>query len=456
MKVGRQWRFYREDIDRFLRGEEPRIDLPASLDPLLTALTRRVEECGAKDVSPADATGVFRAVSLMIRLAEALKASDIHIEPLARPHESGYAAILRYHVDGVLQPGAEFDLRLLPAIIEQWKQLAACDIHEKKRPQDGRIMIRLQDTGKDLDVRVSFLPAVIGESLTARILDPEAAASIDIEKFDYAPGVKERYLRSLRLPWGLVAVNGPTASGKTTTLYAGVNLLAGPDRKVITIEHPVEYLLPWCLQVTVNPGAGLGFAAAMRSALRSSPNVVMVSEIPDPETLSLTLYCALAGHLVLTTFHTANSATAIHRMVEICSEPFKVGDAVKLILSQRLVRRLCTQCSVEEAPQESLVRRAETLAREGGLDWDGLPKTFRGAPGCPRCAGTGFRGRTVIAEALEVTPAIRQALTRGASPEEIQALAVKDGMVTFAADGVGRAALGTTSLEEVFRVIGER
>jgi excisionase family DNA binding protein len=456
MKVGRQWRFHKLDIEQFLKGQEPRIELPADIKPLVRALRELVEKYGAQDVTPPEENDLFHAVSLMIRLGEAMAASDIHIEPHGRPGTADGVVSLRYRVDGALYPVAEIDLRLLPAIIEQWKRLSACDVRERRRPQYGRIMIHLNDTGKLLDIRVSFLPSALGESVTARVLDRDVAASLELGRIDFSPEIKERYVRALARPWGLIVVNGPAGCGKTTTLYAGLNHIAGPDRKIITIEDPVEYLHPWCLQVPINPAAGVTYQTAMIAALRSAPNVIMVGEMRDLETVDLCLSAALTGHLVLTTLHTTDSPGALRRMVEVGAEPFKVTEATKLVLSQRLVRKLCEQCCEADQPRESLLRHARELALAAKVDWDSLPKAFRRPKGCTNCVNTGFRGRTVIAEALEMTPGIVEALERGVSGVELRSVAIQEGMVTFAAEGIRRAARGETSLEEVLHVAGDR
>jgi len=453
MKVGRQWRFYREDVERFLRGLEPRIDLPADLEPLLRTLRERVEALGARDVAPPDASDVARAVSLMIRLGVAMQSSDIHLEPHRKQGAEGSVAVLRYRVDGALHTVAEFDIRLLPAIDERWKTMAACDVHEKVRPQDGRIEVRLADTGKLVDLRVSFLWATLGPSLTVRVLDPVVVRLLDLDHLGYAPRDRERLLRALGAPWGTIVVTGPTGHGKTTVLYACLNHLASPERKLMSIEDPVEFLLPGVVQVPVREREGVTFAVALRSFLRSAPNVIMVGEVRDHETLQIVHQAALTGHLVLTTLHADEAARALKRMVEMGSDPFVVADSTKLIIGQRLIRRLCSACRVEAQPHGSALEMAAELASAGGLDWASLPKGFCAPSGCPACHQTGFRGREVIAEALEVTPEIGAALRRGASVEELRTLAVSQGMTTMAADGIRRAAEGATSLEEVLRVL---
>ena len=458
MKLGRQWRFYREDVERFLKGEAPRIDLPADITPLIKALRKRVKEAGGRDVSPEGATPVERVTSLIIVLGVVTRASDIHITPHMAGDETETKAHLRYRVDGVLHRAAEIDLRLLPAIVEQWKRMAACDVHENKKPQDGRIVVRLSELGdsrsdKTIDLRVSFLPACMGEAVTVRILDP-AQVTLDLANIDYAPDVRERLLRAVHAPWGLIVVTGPTGCGKTTTLYSCLREVTRPEVKVISIEDPVEYFLPWVTQVQVMTSAGLTFPRAARAALRSDPDVILLGETRDAETLWIVHEAALTGHLVMTTLHTDEAASTLTRMVEIGVNPFVVGDATKLVLAQRLIRKLCPHCSVPEKPAANRLDAAGEMARKGGLEWRSLERKFRRPVGCPKCGETGYKGRTVIAEALEVSPEIGKALRDGASVDELRRIAVEQGMTTMPADGVRRAAAGETTLDEVMRVIG--
>ena len=451
MKLGRQWRFYKEDIERFLKGQAPQIDLPADIAPLIRTLSKRVKEFRARDISQPNATKVERAVTLMIQLGVLMRASDIHITPHIMEGKLQSVAVLRYRVDGALHRVAEIDIRLLPAVVQQWKTMAACNVHECVKPQDGRIMLDLAE--KQIDLRVSFFPAALGESLTARILDRDIGGLLKLDRIDFAPRDREKLLHAIESPWGLVVITGPTGCGKTTVLYACLNHVACAERKVMSVEDPVEVFLPWVVQTQLSPTQGVTFSSAVRSMLRSDPDVIMIGEVRDRETLALSLQSALTGHIVLTTLHADESARALKRMVEIGEAPFVVAEATKLIIAQRLVRKLCADCAVTQHPPEDLPARAEALARAGGLDWDSLPKTFRAAVGCPKCGKTGFRGRNVIAEALEVTPEIGAALRRGASVEELRTIAVGQGMTTMAADGVRRAAAGETTLQEVQRVL---
>jgi len=448
MKVGRQWRFTRQDIERFLTGQEPRIELRADIGPLCTALRDRLTALGGQDPSRPTDGPVARTVAALIGLGVRMRASDIHLEP----YEDHAAA--RVRVDGVLHEVARFDLRLLPALVEQIKRLAACDVRQKTLPQDGRIRLSLTDDGRvrDLDLRVCFVPAITGEAVTARILQRDEVF-LDLGQIDHAPADRQRLMRALNLPWGLIVLSGPTGSGKTTVLYSCLLELAKPDRKIMSVESPVEYLLPGVVQVEIRPAAGLTFPRAIRSLLRSAPNAIMVGEIRDNEILQLCMQSALTGHLVLTTLHTDDAAQALKRMVDIGAPPFLVADATKLVGAQRLVRTLCGDCAAAAEPSAGALAEAERIARAGGLAWDALPRAFRKPVGCPRCAQTGFRGRTLLAEMLEVTPPIAAALRDEASVDDLRAIAVAEGMTTLAAEGVRRAAEGQTTLEEVFRVL---
>lgn len=458
MKVGRQWRFYRVDIERFLKGEGPRIDLPADIGPLIQTLRQRVEELGEKDRSPEECTDVQRAVSLMIVLGVAMRASDIHITSHLDEGGTENVTVLRYRLDGVLHQIATIDIRLLPAIVEQWKRMAACDVREKERPQDGRIMIKLSEAAgaRDrglIDMRVSFLPAGVGESVTVRILDRQAAA-LKLDRIDYTPRDREKILQAVHAPWGLILVTGPTGSGKTTVLYSCLMELARPEIKAMSVEDPVEYYLPWVTQVPVRESAGVTFDRAVRAMLRSDPDVILIGEIRNYETLAAAVQSALTGHLVLTTLHAEEAARGLARMVDMGLDPFVVADSTKLVMSQRLVRKLCAHCRAEDRPDSSRLDLAADAARKGGLEWHSLKPDWRKAVGCGKCSQTGYRARTVVAETLEVTPEIGKALRAGASVDELRSIAVGQGMTTLAADGIRRAAAGETTLDDVLRVIG--
>jgi excisionase family DNA binding protein len=456
MKIGRQWRFYRKDIERFLKGEAPRVDLPASMKPLLKALHTRLKDVGGTDAPSKDANDVQQAVGLMISICVAMRGSDLHITSHLMPDLGDPKTVIRCRVDGVLHPIGDVDLRLLPAIIQEWKRMAACDVHETKLPQDGRIVVKIRtgkgDETKTLDLRVNFLPAALGESLTVRILDTSVVC-LELDRIDYSTNVRGAIDRSLELPYGMIIVAGPTGCGKTTTLYCCLNRLASAESKLLSIEDPVEYFLPWVTQIGVNPQAGLTFKRAMIACLRSAPNTIMIGELRDGEMVDLAQRAALTGHLILTTMHTDNTAAALRRMLDVDADPVLTTDATRLVISQRLIRLLCKECSEAATPSAELLAQAAQAARDGGLDFGSLPQDYRKGVGCKRCNQTGYRGRTVIAEALEMSPSVAKAVHDDATTDAIRAIAVQQGMITLAADGVQRAAQGQTTLEEIFRAV---
>jgi len=464
MKVGRQWRFYRDQIGRFLRGEEPRIALAASATPLLEQLTERFRQVAGRDPGPdgLPEDPVERANHLLLHIALRMRATDVHIEPTAREDpnyekegETADAARIRLRIDGVLHPVAQFDHRLLPAVVEHWKRLAGVDVHEKVRPQDGRILMRVGADDlpeRSLDIRLCVVPAVMGEALTMRFLRRDEV-KLDLDRIEYSPPDRERILRSLHSPWGMLLVTGPTGTGKTTVLYSWMLHLNSPEVKIMSVEDPVEFLLPGIIQIGVRERAGVTFASSIRSMLRSAPNVIMVGEIRDRETLQLCFQSALTGHLVMTTLHAETAVAALGRMVDMGCEPFLIADATRLVLSQRLVRKVCPECSVPEEPSQEQRERLHELTGGLGGTRAALPREYRKAVGCPACGKTGYRGQTVAAEVLEITPEIAKCVRSGASAPELQAIAIGQGMTTMAADGIRRAAEGQTTIDEVLRVL---
>ncbi len=452
MKVGRQWRFHREDIERFMKGEQPRIELMTDITPLLKTLTEALARTRSKKPVSPNTNPVDQAVDLMIHLGLGLRATDLHVEP---QHEGPRTQVqFRYRVDRVLHTAATCDIRLLAAIIEQWKRLAGCDVREKTVPQDG--VIRMNIDKDTLDIRVGFLPGYLGETVCARFLSGSPEVTLDLDRIEYTPRDRQKLDRWLASPSGLILVTGLSGSGKTTVLYSCLNRVVSPKVKVMTVEDPVELVLPGVTQMEINPKADLGFPRAIRSILRMDPDVILVGEIRDAETLQLCLAVALTGRLVFTVLHTEEAVTALTRMVNIGVPQFQIVDATKLIIAQRLIRKLCPHCSVPAQPTQQEINHALDLARAGGIDLAPLPHTFRKAVGCPKCGQTGYRGRTVIAEMLEVTPEIGAALRRGASVDELRTLAVGQGMTTMAADGIGKAIMGLTTLDEVFGVLALR
>jgi excisionase family DNA binding protein len=442
MKLGRQWRFRREDLDRFLAGESPRLDLPVSPAPLEAALRQRVGKVDGDE--PGDV--IERIVLLMLRLARRSRASDLHVLPLQSDDQP--AAEIRLRIDGVLQPQCRFDIRLLPAVATQWKRLASCDVHEKQRPQDGRLRIDLD--GTHMDVRVSILPSHIGESITARLL-----VSADLS-FELARYITRRplqiLLKHLASPHGVIVINGPTGSGKTSTLYACLKHLTSENLKLVSLEDPVEYALPGVVQVSVQPALGITFPYLLRATLRGDADVIMVGEIRDQETARLCMIAAMTGHRVLTTLHTRDSAAAVLRLRDIGVEPFVIGDGLRLVVAQRLVRRLCPHCKRPAKPPTDLLARAQALLAGAHVPTDLSAVTFYEPAGCDECVKLGYRGRNAVYELLEMSPEIAAALRRDAGERDIREIAVRQGTIPLAVDALRLASEGTTSLLEALHV----
>lgn len=453
MKVGRQWRFYKDELDRFLKGESPRIDLSASPDPLLGFISEKLTELGAKSAIQTGNDKLKSIISGIISLGYFLRSSDIHLSPhpLAGDLMANHV-LLRYRIDGVLRTAAEFDSRLLQPVIDEFKSMAKCDLHERQRPQDGRIIIKVDNDKKTLDLRACFLPSALGETVTIRILDSNAV-KLDIDAMHISPNNLEKVHEALNQPSGMIIVSGPTGSGKTTVMYAFLHSFQKKDAlKIISIEDPVEYMLEKTVQVGLNVPAGMTYINATRAVLRCDPDVIMNSEIRECDQLKLLQMATLTGHVTLSSMHAESAAATIRRLIDLSGDTMLTSDTIKFILSERLVRILCPSCSKESVPTTDIIGRASGMARSGGLDWSSLPHTYRMAVGCPKCAMLGYRGRRAIAETLKVTPEISALIRNNATLEEIQRTAIEQGMTTIVADGIRRFANGETTFEEVLRV----
>ncbi len=449
MKVGRQWRFRREEIERFLKGQEPVFEPPVSAGPLLKQISRKITEAGGEPCPGEESGEVRHLVDLIFQLALCTRASHIHIAPLIAGNGKGHVTVVRMRIDGVLQEMAEADIRLLAPIVDQWKRMTCCDLHEKARPQDGRAMLRSE--GKTVDCRVSFAPSVVGESVVVRILREGTASSLHRVIEEYSLPQRKKILRHLQGASGVIAVAGPADSGKTTLLYALLLRLGGPALKLMTVENPVEYLLPWAVQAQIRPDKGVGGAAILRSFMRQDPDAVLIDEINDRDTLRVGYQVATTGRLVLAGINAPDAAGALSRMVELSGEPFIICMETKLIVAQRLARKLCAQCSSFSKPDQDELAKAEEIGSRGGLEVAALKREFRKPAGCKNCGGTGYRGMSVIAETLEISPPIREALENGAAAERLRDIALEGGMISLAADGIKKAFSGETTLREVFR-----
>ncbi|HEX9745312.1 MAG TPA: ATPase, T2SS/T4P/T4SS family [bacterium] len=456
MKAGRQWRFYKDDIERFVEGKAPRVSLPADIKPLISSLEKIAKELKIAEKPGSGLDDVHHAVETMLLLGFGSEASDIHLDSMMDHKSAEKFGILRYRINGVLHEFARYDDRLQPHIIEGWKSLAGCHVNEKVKSQDGRIIrtVKSQDgTERMIDMRVAFVPAGMGESMTLRILD-SSRLHLDLKTLPYHPDQLELVLDALKDPWGMIICSGPTGSGKTTTMYCCLNEVTGPDVKVMSVEDPIEYYLPWVNQVAVDESSGMTFEKVVRSVGKSDPDVVMIGEIRNQETLKGAQLLAMSGHLVLTQLHVRGAAGAIQRMIDNSPEPYAVADSTRLVISQVLARKLCPECSKSTKPDLEKLALAEKLANSGGLDWKSMDKNFREPVGCEHCAQLGYKGRTTCSETMRISQAIEKAIKNKMSMDEIEKIAIGEGMVTMAADGVRRAANGETTLDEAFRVLG--
>jgi type IV pilus assembly protein PilB len=386
---------------------------------------------GAADDSDAP---VVKLVNLIIQEAVSLRASDIHIEPFAD------RVRIRYRIDGVLVERDSPPRRLLAPINSRIKIMGSIDIAEKRRPQDGRIKMTLH--GKHYDLRVSFLPTNNGQSCVMRILD-RGNIQVSIKDLGFADDDFQRFQQIIKRPNGIALVTGPTGSGKTTTLYAALNELNRPDRKIITAEDPVEYYLPGVNQVEVKHNIGLDFARIIRAMLRQAPNIILVGEIRDHETAEIAIQASLTGHLVFSTLHTNDAPSAITRLIDIGVQPFLVASSIVAIMAQRLVRLVCPKCKEPDTPSNAELRAS-------GLTPDQLKHAnFMRGRGCAHCNHTGYRGRKGIFELLRLNSAMREMTFKREPTQNIRRQARLLGMRTLLEDGLNKALRGETTLEEV-------
>jgi type IV pilus assembly protein PilB len=384
---------------------------------------------------------IVKLANMLIVQAVNERASDIHIEPTERDVR------IRYRVDGVLHEMMRSPKRVQSGLISRLKIMSDINIAERRIPQDGRLTATVN--GKPVDLRVATLPTVFGEKVVMRILDTSQAL-LDLADLGFLPGNHERYEAAYRKPYGAILVTGPTGSGKSTTLYATLNALNDPSKNIITVEDPVEFRLAGVNQVQVHTKAGLTFASALRSILRSDPDIVLVGEIRDRETATIAAEAALTGHLVLSTLHTNDAASTPTRLVEMGIEPFLVSSAIDCIVAQRLARRLCDRCKELYEPSE---------AELAGVGWEfeahergSLPTLYRPV-GCQACARTGFLGRFAIHEVLIVSEEIERMIAEREHSEDIKKMSVAQGMLTLRQAGLMQVRNGLTSLEELLRVV---
>ena len=417
----------------------------AGLDDSVTDLAElaadgvETEDLNAVEAAAEEAP-VIKLVNTLITRAAADRASDIHIEPTDQDLR------IRYRIDGVLHELMRTPRSISRAVVSRLKIMSDIDIAERRRPQDGRISLRV--SGRQIDLRVSTLPTIYGEKVVMRILD-NSTATLNLTDLGFLPDTLDRFAESYEKPYGTILVTGPTGSGKSTTLYATLNVLNRPEVNIVTVEDPVEYRLSGINQVQVNKKAGLDFSSALRSFLRQDPDVMLVGEIRDLETAQIAIESALTGHMVLSTLHTNDAPSSISRLTEMGLEPFLVGSAVDAILAQRLARRLCTTCRVPYEPTLEALRTA-------GWDLEGMGNempTLYKADGCSSCSGTGYKGRLALHELMTVTEEIERLTVERATTDEIAKVAESQGMRPLRMDGLAKVAQGLTTIEEVFRVV---
>ena len=436
----------KRDVDAVIA---PRLEVRAAVDKLYPAefenifdrddpnidISEKEKSEVTSDSKDSDAP-IIRLVSLIITEAVKMRASDIHLEPMERTFR------VRYRVDGALRQMDSPNKRLQAAILSRLKIMSNMKISEKRIPQDGRIQIKVQ--GRDLDLRVSSVPTNHGESIVMRILDKTNLA-LGLPQLGFLSDDQNKFERLITLPDGVLLVTGPTGSGKTTTLYACLGQINLPDRKIITVEDPVEYQMSGINQVGVNRDVGLDFSTALRSILRQAPNIVMIGEIRDHETADIAMEAALTGHLVFSTLHTNDAPSAVTRLLDIGVKPFLVASALRAAMAQRLVRAICVNCKAEYTPTEREIKMLGALGKNVAST-----KMYKGA-GCPTCSNNGYKGRKGIFEIFMVDDTIQRLIFDHAPATSLRARAREMGMRTLREDGILKIASGMTSLEEVLR-----
>jgi type IV pilus assembly protein PilB len=388
----------------------------------------------------ADQVPVVRLVTMILVEGIQRGASDIHLEPGEKTLH------VRFRIDGVLQDIMTPAKKLEPAIVSRLKIMANLDIAERRLPQDGRIKFR--DASREIDFRVSIIPALFGESVVLRILD-KSSLRLDLAQLGFDARSLEQFQKAIRSPHGMIVVTGPTGSGKTTTLYSALSAVNTPDVHILTLEDPVEYNLPRVNQVQVKDEIGLSFAAALRSFLRHDPDIILVGEVRDQETAHIANRAALTGHLVLTTLHTNDAASTVARLLDMNIPPFLLASSLRLVVAQRLLRKVCGECKERYEAEES------TLVTHGYVGHGAGTIRLAKGRGCATCSQTGYKGRAAIYEVMPITREVKDLVLQSAPPVEIAKVARDQGMRTLRESALQKVADGVTTLEEVLRVTAE-
>lgn len=410
-----------------------KMELNESVSSLIAQIRQEISSTSTDDGG--ESSGILRLIETILKTAISSRASDIHIE------SSEKNCIVRCRIDGMLAEIFVFDKDIYPPLVSRLKMLSNLDIAEHRKPQDGRFSVQV--LGRDYDFRISTLPVIHGESVVMRILD-KSKAIIKLSELGMLEDNLAKFSRLTRTPYGMILVTGPTGSGKTTTLYAALNDIKSVEKKMITVEDPVEYQMDMIQQVHVNEKAGLTFASSLRSILRQDPDIVMIGEIRDQETLRIAIQAALTGHLVFSTLHTNDAISAVARVVEMGIEPYLVSGSLIGVEAQRLVRKLCPHC------KQKITLTPMQLDHIIHLIPDDF--TFYAPVGCEKCSQTGYLGREMISEILPISDKISSLIAKNATKEELTSTALAEGFKDFFTDGIRRAAMGITSIPEVYRV----
>ena len=411
-----------------------KLALNESIKDVITEIRRELSSSASQGQN-SENSGILKLIEIILKTSIQSRASDIHIEPTETN------CIVRSRIDGMLSETFIFDKDIYPPMVSRMKLLSNMDIAERRRPQDGRFSAQILD--KEYDFRISTLPILNGESIVLRILD-KSKVIINLEDLGMHPDNFAKFKKSMKAPYGIILVTGPTGSGKTTTLYGTLNDIKSVKTKIITVEDPVEYQLNMIQQVHVNEKAGLTFVSALRSILRQDPDVIMIGEIRDQETLRIAIQAALTGHLVFSTLHTNDAISALPRMIDMGIEPYLVSGALVCIEAQRLVRKLCPHCKQKITLSQKAFDEVKKFVPEN--------YQFYKSVGCPQCSQTGYLGREMISEILPISDHIASMVANGASKDELKSVAYEEGFIDMFHDGVIRAANGITTLEEVYRV----
>lgn len=435
---------YGEDIDKALDevfGVTDEWDQVIGKIENMQVTVLREEEKDAADISAiteSEEAPVIALVNLIILRAVKENASDVHIEPFGED-----TLKVRYRIDGILHDVMSLPRNLQLAVVSRIKIMSDLDIAERRLPQDGRIQVNVGE--KKINIRVSILPAVTGESAVLRILDPSSIL-LELDSLGFSPDILPNYLSLIKKPNGIILVTGPTGSGKSTTLYTTLNLLNSTEKKIMTIEDPVEYRLKGISQVQAKPKIGLTFAAGLRSFLRQDPDIMLVGEIRDKETAEIAVQAALTGHIVLSTLHTNDAPSSVVRLVDMGIEPFLISSSVIGVIAQRLVRKICPKCkkSIKITPDMKKILDENEIGNN--------EITLYKGEGCPYCKDTGYKGRVAIFELMVITENIREMIIKNVSTGKLRQAAVKEGMCLLKIDGIKKVCEGITTIDEVLRV----